>query len=199
VDHYRQALKLAPTAATRNSLGLALALRGDWSEALEQFRRAMAAAPEVGAYFFDLARAYQEREREPEARQAYADGLRRAPEWAEWANAATWRLATDRDPGRRAGALAVYRARQLCEATGHANADYLDTLAAAYAEVGRFNDAVETEQRALSKLKSADQAARSAAMHRRLRSYEEHQPYRQSADQEGKWPSVPEAMNSGRS
>ncbi len=75
-------------------------------------------------------------------------------------------LATHRDPKLRNAVEALHWARLACEATNYTNAECLDTLAAANAEAGRFNDAVKWSQRSIEILNSrsssgspADQAA----------------------------------------
>ena len=54
----------------------------------------------------------------------------------------------------------------------------LDTLAAAYAEAGRFEDAVRTAQKALELTKSAAQAETARGIEERLRLYQAGRPYR---------------------
>ncbi len=68
------------------------------------------------------------------------------------ANALAWQLATSFDPKVRDGRRAVGLAERLARGTGRRDAGFLDTLAAAYAEAGRFDDAVAvaTEARALA-------------------------------------------------
>jgi tetratricopeptide (TPR) repeat protein len=53
------------------------------------------------------------------------------------------------DDRLRDGKLAVFLAKAACEATQWKKASYLDTLAAAYAETGDFDKAVEYQQKAL--------------------------------------------------
>src|SRR5262249_33570540 len=57
---------------------------------------------------------------------------------AELHNYVAWKLATDPRPGARDGRLAVANATRACQLTTRARGDYLETLAAAHAEAGRF-------------------------------------------------------------
>ena len=67
-------------------------------------------------------------------------------------------------------------AEQACELTQYEDPDKLDTLAAAYAEVGRFADAVATARRAL---RAADPKSQLAGeVRERLALYEAQQPFR---------------------
>jgi tetratricopeptide (TPR) repeat protein len=60
-----------------------------------------------------------------------------------------WVLATSPDASLRDGAKAIELARKVLEHAGHANVTVLRTLAAGYAESGRFSEAIETAQQAL--------------------------------------------------
>jgi protein O-mannosyl-transferase len=60
-----------------------------------------------------------------------------------------WVLATSPDASLRDGAKAIELARKVLEHAGHANVIVLRTLAAGYAESGRFSEAIETAQQAL--------------------------------------------------
>jgi tetratricopeptide (TPR) repeat protein len=71
------------------------------------------------------------------------------PEYAEAYGALAWLLATCPRAECRDGAKAVAAARKACELAGWKDANLLDTLAAAYAEAGRFDKAVETETKAV--------------------------------------------------
>jgi hypothetical protein len=88
------------------------------------------------------------------------------------------------DAQTRNGALAVRLAEQTCEATDYQRAEYLETLAAAYAEAGRFDDAVGAARKAQSGVPEA--SAEAGAIRARLEGYLRHQPFRQSSS-----PAVP--------
>src|SRR5439155_25947729 len=63
-------------------------------------------------------------------------------------NGLAWVLATHPDARWRNGSEAVRLAEQACELTGYRQPAALGTLAVAYAEAGRFPEAVTTVQRA---------------------------------------------------
>jgi tetratricopeptide (TPR) repeat protein len=65
-------------------------------------------------------------------------------------NNLAWLLATCPDADVRDGRRAVTLAENVVERTERKSANYLDTLAAAYAEVRRFDDAVRVQQEALA-------------------------------------------------
>jgi tetratricopeptide (TPR) repeat protein len=67
-------------------------------------------------------------------------------------NYLAWLYATCPDDAIRNGVLAVDLAENACESTRYEVAGFLDTLAAAYAEVGRFDDAVFWQKKVIEKV-----------------------------------------------
>jgi Flp pilus assembly protein TadD len=84
-----------------------------------------------------------------EAVAAYRETLRFDPGAREVEKRLAWILATDPDPEVRDGAEAVRLAKSASLAVGGNDPHALDVLAAAFAESGRFDDAVRTAERAL--------------------------------------------------
>ena len=108
----------------------------------------------------------------------YEEALRLKPDSAESANNLAWLLATlppadGGDPVR-----AVTLARRACELTGDRLSPYLDTLAAAYAAAGRFDEAIAAAQKAIELASAAGQpqVAKEIEGHRQL--YRSGQAYR---------------------
>lgn len=87
-----------------------------------------------------------------------------------------WMLSTSEYDELRDGRLAlVYAERAVSQ---DENAAYLDTLAAAYAELGRFADAVSTQERAIALLAEAG-TAEAEALAQHLAAYRAGQPWRE--------------------
>jgi peptidoglycan/LPS O-acetylase OafA/YrhL len=63
-------------------------------------------------------------------------------------NNLAWSLATNRDPTKRDGEMAVKLAEDACQRTQFKETIMVGTLAAAYAESGRFDEAIATAQQA---------------------------------------------------
>jgi hypothetical protein len=90
-------------------------------------------------------------------------------------NNLAWLLATCPDASSRDGKTALVTATKACELTHWQDAADIDTLAAACAETGDFDNAVKWENKYLSSLSlSASDAADGEA---RLALYQAHQPY----------------------
>lgn len=91
-----------------------------------------------------------------------------------WNNRA-WILATAADGKFRDGELAVECATKACELTGFQKADLLDTLAAAHAEAGQFEKAIERAKQAIEKA-GPEQKKR---IEQRLKLYQSGKPFHQ--------------------
>ena len=90
-------------------------------------------------------------------------------------NDLAWILATSENSAIRNGPKAVDLALQAVRATDNKNPVCLDTLAAAYAEVGQFESAVSTVQEAIALLQTE---AQKDDYRSRLKLYEAKSPYR---------------------
>src|ERR1700676_2162294 len=101
----------------------------------------MASPAGFGKAYYFVAQALREQGDGETSAAFYQRGLELDPRWPESARQTARGLATEPDPRRRYGALAVYLARQVCEATGYQRAEPVDTLAAALAETGKYEEA----------------------------------------------------------
>src|SRR6185436_842623 len=79
-----------------------------------------------------------------EAVEQYRAALELASNAPVILNNLAWMLATHPDATIRNSEEAVRLATRACELTGHKEPMFIGTLAAAYAEAGRFDDAVRT-------------------------------------------------------
>ena len=89
-----------------------------------------------------------------------------------------WILATAPDESTRNGARAVQLAEDVALRAGHPNAIVLRTLAVAYAETGRFSDAIETAQQAIAIAKATGNDGLAADLERNIAAYRMNQPIR---------------------
>jgi len=106
--------------------------------------------------------------------------LRLKPDLPGALNNLAWTLATDGDDTIRDGAEAVALAERACVLTRYQKPILIGTLAAAYAEAGRFTDAVEAARKAEALAASSGDTA-TAAKNRELAAlYRNHQPFRES-------------------
>ena len=102
------------------------------------------------------------------------------PNSADALNRLAWILATCPDATVRNGARAVKLAERACELSQEQNPLYLTTLAAAYAEAGRFDDAVSTTQKAIALANQYGMDQLSEGDQEVLQTYSAHQTYAQT-------------------
>ena len=96
-------------------------------------------------------------------------------------------LATSSEASLRNGAEAVALAERAAQLSGGRDPAILDTLAAAYAEAGRFPEAVETARRALALAIETKKRPLAEALKARIALYEDRTPFR--ATQRSRFPS----------
>ncbi|MCA9161775.1 MAG: hypothetical protein KDA62_02305 [Planctomycetales bacterium] len=108
--------------------------------------------------------------------EVITDALVDSPDNALLLNQKAWILATAPDDTVRDGRLAVELATRACELTNFENAAYVDTLAAAYAEAGEFETAVEWQQQAIDVNFDPNN---DVGMAQRLLLYRAESPYRE--------------------
>jgi Flp pilus assembly protein TadD len=125
-------------------LGLVLARQGELDAAHEVLVRTARAHPDDAEVHERLAIVAELRQDPHTAVIHFRAALRLAPGLRHARRRLGWILATSPDPDLRDGAEAVRHYTRACEETGYRDLDDLDGLAVAYAEAGRFEDAVRT-------------------------------------------------------
>jgi tetratricopeptide (TPR) repeat protein len=176
--HFRAAVQLAPKdAAGRANLGNVLLEKGLVDEAVQQYEKALEIDPRCTVARLGLAEALARRGAFQSAVDQFRKALATEPNDPGAANGLAWLLATCPDDRVRDGAEAVAMAEKACEATGEKDLVSLRTLAAAYAEAGRWADAVATVTRALELSGPADSPA-ARDLRRDLEGYRQRKPVR---------------------
>ena len=98
------------------------------------------------------------------------------PDWRMAANSLAWILATDKDEKVRNGVAALKWAQTAVQGKYRNDPEYLDTLAAAYAENGQFATAVRLVRQALTLARAGGDTALSKSIEGRLVLYESGRP-----------------------
>lgn len=173
-------MRLTPAQAEAYlGLGLALGQAGKMDAALPYLEKAVALKPDATTHYH-LAVAYAARHQFGHAVEAYRQVLKLDPNALAALNNLAWILATQPDPILRNGQLAVEYAERACRLTGNKQPLFLGTLAAAYAECGRFADAVRVGEEACQLAQRnglEDLAKRNAEL---VKLYQNHKPNRDS-------------------
>ncbi|MCC7084727.1 MAG: tetratricopeptide repeat protein [Pirellulales bacterium] len=128
-----------------------------------------------------------------EAIADYEKAIRMKPNDDGVLNNLAWVLATSPDDKLRDGKRSIEIAKRACEATGYRKATMLSTLAAAYAETGDWEKAVEWSKKAAEAGDEADDT--SDQLQRELASYEAKKPWREKQEMKDETP--PKAENNG--
>jgi len=126
--------------------------------------------------------ALAQRGRVEEAIAQYERALQIKPDYAESMNNLAWLLATCPDARIRDGTQAVKYAERACEQTHYGMTLFVGTLAAAYAEAGRFDEAIATAEKACALAEAAGEEGLLARNQQLLALYRAHQPYREPAE-----------------
>jgi tetratricopeptide (TPR) repeat protein len=180
ISAYRTIDKLCPgNAKCLNLMAGAFESRGKLKEAATCLEAAIKAEPESISYRVTLAQILQREGMTAEALKAYLKIVDLRPEESRARNNAAWILATSVDGRLRNGPKAI---ELLMPAAQRSDCDsnLLDTLAAAQAEAGQYDRAVETAQRAIAKARGESLPSDAIAdMTKRLELYKKQTPYRE--------------------
>jgi tetratricopeptide (TPR) repeat protein len=179
IEHLEAAARFDPSwGLPRKALGGALARLGRVEEAIAGYASAARLAPDDAEAQLQLGVLFAGQGKLAEAAAHYRAALRLRPDSPEALNNLAWLLSTAPQAELRNGPEAVRLAERACALTRRRRAIMVGTLAAAYAEAGRFDAAAQTAQEAIGLAEAAgenDLAERNRAL-RQL--YLEHRPFR---------------------
>ena len=174
----REAIRLDPSQGRDHILlGLIYHEQGKLSMAFTEYKEALWRPDSLG---FLVVHALEATGKPEEVRQAYREALDKAIQAKSSSgmmfNQIAWGLATSRSPGSRDGLAAVASATKACELGEWKYPPFLDTLAAAYAESGNFDEAVKWQTEAIEIQKDEKEKNDYRS---RLKLYQDKKPYHQ--------------------
>jgi Flp pilus assembly protein TadD len=179
---FRHSLKVSPQSAiVRSFLGGALTEKGDLDEGIVQLQEALRLRPDFAEAHGKLALALETTGKSAEAIGEYRTALKLKPDLVEALNNLAWLLATDPEATLRNGVEAVDYAERACRLTRFQKTTCIGTLAAAYAEAGRFPDAIATAEKAIALARAQNERGLADANETLLGLYRQGQPFRQPA------------------
>jgi protein O-mannosyl-transferase len=180
-EHYRIALEIKPDFAEAHyNLGNLLARQGRPAEAAKHYQKASETRPDSPKVHYRLALTLKDLGQFEGAIVHYQKILELEPRPLLAQNALAWLLATCPDASLRNGSRAVELAQQAEQLSRGASPEILDTLAAAYAEAGRFSEAVVTAERALRLAQAKPHPPLADSIRDRLKLYEANCPYHEN-------------------
>ena len=181
IDHFYQVLQLTPDRAEPHyNLAVVLAENGRIDEAIDQYYQALRIEPNNPMAHIQLALVWLTQKRTDKAIEHYKTALSLSPDSTLLLNNLAWILATQQNSNFRDGARAVQLAEKACKLSGYKDAVFLDTLAAAYAETGRFHEALETAQKAVELALAKGRAQLAEDIRRRMQLYQAGKPFYES-------------------
>jgi tetratricopeptide (TPR) repeat protein len=182
IVHCRRALELRPGYAEAHyNLGNALASKGRVDEAVTHFQKAVEIKPDYAAAHKNLGEALEEQGKFQEAIGHWRQAVRLQPHHVAYLYRLAWALATSPATGARNGSEALEIARRAAALSHDREPTVLDALAAAYAEVGQFPDAVRTAQQALTLATDRRDDVLVSSLRSRLGLYRARTPFHEAA------------------
>lgn len=179
LEFRQRAVQAAPRDATlRQRLGQQLASTGRTEEARREFLAAVEIAPANALARSQLATVLLERGETRAAVTEYRAALSLQTNLVAALNNLAWILATHPDDSLRNGADAVVFGRRACELAHWEEAYLIGTLAAAYAENGQWQEALDTALKAQATAKAAGNADLAARNGELAEWYRARKPYR---------------------
>jgi len=183
IAQFSEAIRINPLCADAlNNLGVLLTRLGKTDEARPCLEKATRLKPQFAEVVGKLAVELASKGHIEEAITYYRDALRWKPDQADTCNNLAWLLATNPDAKFRDGAEAVRLAARACELTHYKTPILVGTLAAAYAEAGRFDEAVATGRKARALALAGGQEALAQKNARLLKFYRAKQPYHEAVE-----------------
>ena len=202
INHFKKAVSLDPRSVPCHvHLGVAYLRENRFDDALEEFQEGVRLDPDnaiihlnLGEAFFnkgmaDDAIAEFQKTLQLDPNNTDAPGLlarandlkanQAAMKDVENLNNQAWDLATNSDPTKRDGTKAVALAESACQQTQYRIPVVVGTLAAAYAEAGRFNEAVVAAQKACDLAAETGETNVASRNRELIKLYQAHQAYHQ--------------------
>lgn len=180
IPHLQKALDLGPeTAEFHTNLGIAMAKGGRLAEAIPHFERALALSPDALDARYYLGKALVMSGHGTEGLAYWKQALSKDPDNLQVLNDFAWVLATSSDSALRDGHAALPLAEHAVELTSAREPAILGTLAAVYAENGRFDKAIELDRQAVELATQQGNSTLAASLKTRLALYRDKTPARQ--------------------
>lgn len=176
LEDYNRAARLMPRdSAVFNSRGHTYYRLGDYQAAVADYGQAIRYNPQNAAAYTNRGDAYADKGRFAQSASDYRSAIRIAPDLGRAYQSAAWLMATCPDEQFRNPQLALQAANKAIELDGReGNYRYLDTLAAALATNGRYDEAIATLEEAIESAPDDLQEAYA----QRLELYRSDEPYR---------------------
>jgi tetratricopeptide (TPR) repeat protein len=181
IAHYRAALETDPgNAQAHNELAVALSQERRFDEAVSEFERAIEADGNLAQAYSNLGNTLYLQGKTRDALAQWRKALRVNGKELAALTGTAWVLATSSDASLRDGAEAARLAAEAVALSGGRDGAVFDAQAAAYAETGRFAEALETARRARALAVEQKKGQLEEGLKARIELYQRHQPFRET-------------------
>ena len=149
--------------------------KGQRDKAIADWDHALRLPAKTGAQFWARAKIFENKGDYSAAARDYARAAELSPKDADAWNGVAWIKATAPINSLRNGQQALRAAMTACDLSNGRDPNCLDTLAAAYAETGNFDEAIKPQEKAIK----MNQAGERSGLEQRLAAYRQHKPHRE--------------------
>jgi Flp pilus assembly protein TadD len=153
---------------------------GKPNEAITHLNEALRTGKNRAEIYTNLGTAHTQLNKYDTAIENWTKATELKPNDAQLLNNLAWLLATADGKSAKNVAKAIELAQRACKLTDYNEAAYLDTLGAAYAAAGRFDEAKTAAKKALNIAKQLRKNDLAGEIEERLKLYEAGQPYMQT-------------------
>ncbi len=157
IEDYSKAIEIDPKYSDAYiNRGIAYGRKGEYDKAIIDLNEAIEIDPNGANAYYNRGLAYNKKGQYDQSISDYTKAIEVKPGYSSAYNALAWILATCVDETYRDGREAIKLSKQALKS--NSNPFYMDTLAAAYAEAGEFEDAVRTQEEVLTLLREKGDA-----------------------------------------
>ncbi len=176
-QNLEEALRLSPKDPEAHiQMGNLYAGQKDSGQALKFYEEAIQLNPRDGAPYFRIGKLFA-RDNPRQAVGSFEKACDLDPQWvAPWRELG-WLLATHSKAEVRSGTKAVEAAMRACELTSYEDPKCTAVLDAAYAEAGRFDEAIAMVQKTRELAARAEDSSSAAAAEQRLSLYQQQKAF----------------------
>jgi tetratricopeptide (TPR) repeat protein len=183
INDFDEAIRLDPHfAAAYSDRGSAWIGKQNYDRAIKDCDNAIQLDPRFAPAFNNRGFAWTLKKDYGKAIKDFDEAIRLDPKNDMFHNDLAWILATCPSDQHRNGNRAIVLATKACDLTGWKSLNELDTLAAAYAEAGKFEDAVRLQERVVQDPDLDSSIA--SGCRQRLELYKQRKPYRDNQAQD---------------
>jgi tetratricopeptide (TPR) repeat protein len=180
IQSYNQALRTEPgNAMVHANLAVLFTKQGNLDQAVTHYTEVLRVKPDFADAHANLGQLLALQGKPAQAIRHYTRALQLEPDSPALMNNLAWILATHKQAQLRDPKEAIRLAERACELTKYEQPGILDTLAAAYAAAGRFQDAIETAGQAINLAEAAGKESLAQEIQKHLQLYQAGRPYRE--------------------